>query len=69
MCKIKKISEQEKFTAGGFKAKSYVMSCAKKVGAKDLEDLKNLVNKQISNEYKNSLSAIIIAIIKKMFGY
>ncbi len=31
---------------------------AKKMGAKDLEDLKNLVKKQISNEYKNPLSAI-----------
>ena len=28
------------------------------MGAKDLEDLKNLVKKQISNEYKNPLSAI-----------
>ena len=31
---------------------------AKKMGAKNIEDLKNLVKKQISNEYKNSLSAI-----------
>ncbi len=31
---------------------------AKKMGAKDLEDLKNLVKKQISNEYKSPLSAI-----------
>ncbi len=31
---------------------------AKKMGAKNTEDLKNLVKKQISNEYKSSLSAI-----------
>jgi len=31
---------------------------AKKMGAKDVEDLKNLVKKQISNEYKSSLDAI-----------
>ena len=31
---------------------------AKKMGAKNIEDLKSLVKKQISNEYKNSLSAI-----------
>lgn len=33
-----KISEQEKFTAGGFKAMRYVMSCAKKVGANKLSE-------------------------------
>ena len=31
---------------------------AKKMGAKNIEDLKNLVKKQISNEYKGGLSAI-----------
>ena len=31
---------------------------AKKMGTKDLEDLKSVVNKQISNEYKNSLNII-----------
>ena len=31
---------------------------AKKMGAKNIEDLKNLIKKQISNEYKNALSAI-----------
>tara|TARA_B100000029_G_scaffold471597_1_gene511375 strand:- start:11 stop:1375 length:1365 start_codon:yes stop_codon:yes gene_type:complete len=31
---------------------------AKKMGAKNIEDLKNLVKKQISNEYKSSLDAI-----------
>jgi len=31
---------------------------AKKMGAKNIEDLKNLVKKQISNEYKSSLAAI-----------
>ena len=31
---------------------------AKKMGAKNLEDLKNLVKNQISKEYKNSLNAI-----------
>ncbi len=31
---------------------------AKKMGAKNIEDLKNLVKKQISNEYKRSLDAI-----------
>ena len=31
---------------------------AKKMGAKNLEDLKSLVTKQISNEYKNSLNII-----------
>ena len=31
---------------------------AKKMGAKNIEDLKNLVKKQISNEYKSGLSAI-----------
>jgi len=46
---------------------------AKKIGAKDLEDLKNLVNKQISNEYKNSLSAItkknILEQIEKLHSF
>ena len=31
---------------------------AKKMGAKNLEDLKSLITKQISNEYKNSLNII-----------
>ena len=31
---------------------------AKKMGAKNMEDLKDLVKKQISNEYKNGLAAI-----------
>ncbi len=31
---------------------------AKKMGAKNLEDLKSLISKQISNEYKNSLNII-----------
>ena len=31
---------------------------AKKIGAKDLEDLKSLIKKQISNEYKKSLDSI-----------
>ena len=31
---------------------------AKKMGAKNLEDLKTLVNKQMSNEYKSSLNII-----------
>ena len=31
---------------------------AKKMGAKNIEDLKNLVKKQISNEYKSGLAAI-----------
>jgi len=31
---------------------------AKKMGTKNLEDLKNLINKQMTNEYKNSLNII-----------
>ena len=31
---------------------------AKKMGAKNLEDLKSLITKQVSNEYKNSLNII-----------
>ena len=35
-----------------------MMTFAKNLGAKDLDDLKSLISKQINDEYKNSLDQL-----------